>query len=108
MSQRTTKPTVRLARPVKTQISLCITCSLISLLTPTHLGNPKRGTRKLLLYWVDVQAGLSCAGQTGLIVGFDVCCLSRDTRKCQNKKKKKKQKKKHSRSDAQQEDKNKY
>ena len=51
MSQCTTKSTIRLVQPAKTQISLCC------LLQPP--GYPKRDKRERLPYWVDVLADLS-------------------------------------------------
>ena len=68
MSQRRTKPTIRLMRPLKTQISLCI-CTVWSvfddrmcLLKPS--GCQKKKKREALPHLVDVQADQSlCLSQ---------------------------------------------
>ena len=62
-SQRTTKPTIRLVRPAKAQISLRIRAvwsvfaDRMCLLQPP--GYPERDQREPLPNWVDVQAELS-------------------------------------------------
>ena len=61
MSQRTTKRTIGVVPPAKTQISLHIRAgwsesSLIACAFYTHSGFSKRDKWELLLYWVDVQA----------------------------------------------------
>ena len=67
MSQRTTKPTIKLVRPAKTQISLRIrVCHL------QHPGYPRRDKRESLPYLVDAQADLSLYWLHCLIVGFVV------------------------------------
>ena len=76
MSQRTTKPTIRLMRPAKTQISLSIStvwsvfpdgmCLLRPLSYPTrHKRDPCHAGLMYRLIWV-------IADHTGLIVGFVV------------------------------------
>ena len=64
MSQCTTKPIIRLVRPVNDQIP----CTVSS----TAPGYPKRDKRGPLSYLVDVQADLSLYCHTDLIVGFVV------------------------------------
>ena len=64
-NQRTTKPTIRLVRPAKTQISLrkCAGWSESSLIACASFSYPKRDKREPLPYWVDVQDDLSLCWQ---------------------------------------------
>ena len=64
VSQRMTKPTVRLVCPMKNQISLPIHAGwsdslLIAMCLLQLPGYPKRDEQESLPYWVDVQADLS-------------------------------------------------
>ena len=63
MSQHSTKPTIRLVRPPKTQISLCIhavgSVFADGMWSLKPSGYPKRDEQEPLPYWVDVQSDLS-------------------------------------------------
>ena len=79
MTWRTTKPTIRLVRPAKTQISLRIRAvwsesSLIACAF-NSLQAIQRAIRELLPYWVNVQLIRVFADHTGLTLGFVVCWL---------------------------------